>query len=64
MWIYSLGYNAFVFADIAIAIAVGVVVFSAKSFLVQVRHVQATAFVNKNYSDKVEKPAETATENA
>lgn len=64
VWIYSLGYNAFVFADIAIAIAVGVVVFSAKSFLVQVRHVQATAFVNKNYSDKVEKPAETATENA
>lgn len=44
-WIYSLAYNSFVFADIAIAIGVGIVVFSAKSFLAQVGKIQATAFV-------------------
>ncbi len=36
-WIYSLAYNSFVFADIAIAIAVGVIVFSSKSFVKQMR---------------------------
>ena len=32
-WIYSLGYNSFVFIDIAIAIVAGVLVFSSKTFL-------------------------------
>lgn len=36
-WIYSLAYNSFVFADIAIAIAVGVIVFSSKAFVREVR---------------------------
>lgn len=36
-WAYSLAYNSFVFADIAIAIVVGVIVFSSKAFLRQAR---------------------------
>ena len=32
-WIYSLGYNSFVFVDIAIVLAVGAVVFSSKAFV-------------------------------
>ncbi len=36
-WVYSLAYNSFVFADIAIAIAVGVIVFSSKAFVREVR---------------------------
>ena len=32
-WIYSLGYNSFVFIDIAIVLAIGVIVFSSKAFL-------------------------------
>ncbi|MBP5194354.1 MAG: energy-coupled thiamine transporter ThiT [Clostridia bacterium] len=32
-WIYSLGYNSFVFADIAIVIVAGVFVFSSRTFL-------------------------------
>ena len=52
VWAYSLGYNSFVFADIAIAIAVGVVVFSSKSFMLQVNRTQAFAFANRAYSDK------------
>ncbi len=36
-WIYSLAYNSFVFADIAIAIAVGVFLFCSGSFVKQVR---------------------------
>ena len=54
VWAYSLAYNSFVFADIAIAIAAGIIVFSAKSFIAQVNKIQANAFVNRNYSDKVE----------
>ncbi len=41
-WIYSLGYNAsYVFPDIAIAIAAGVIVFSSRSFVKQVRKFSA-----------------------
>lgn len=52
VWVYSLAYNSFVFADIAIAIAVGVIVFSTRSFIKQVGRVHDTAFVNKTYTDK------------
>ena len=62
VWIYSLAYNSFVFADIAIAIAAGAIVFSAKSFIAHVTKIQASAFVNSRYSDKVTLPTETATE--
>ncbi len=34
--VYSLGYNSFVFADIAISIVVGVMIFSSKSFMKQI----------------------------
>ncbi len=37
VWLYSLGYNAFVFVDIAIVIAVGVIVFSSKAFVREAR---------------------------
>lgn len=43
-WIYSLGYNAtYVFPDIAIAIAVCVIVFSSKAFMKQVKKLSAPA---------------------
>lgn len=32
-WLYSLGYNSFVFVDIAIVLVIGVIVFSSKSFI-------------------------------
>ena len=32
-WLYSLGYNSFVFIDLAIVLAIGVIVFSSKSFI-------------------------------
>ncbi len=37
VWAYSLAYNSFVFADIAIVIVVGVLVFCSKSFVKQAR---------------------------
>lgn len=43
-WIYSLGYNAtYVFPDIAIAIAVCIIVFSSRAFMKQVRKFSAPA---------------------
>lgn len=42
-WLYSLGYNAFVFVDIAIVIAVGIMVFSSKAFVREVRKFNAPA---------------------
>ena len=45
VWAYSLGYNAFVFPDIAIAIAVGVIILSVKPFISQVKRIQAGALV-------------------
>lgn len=41
-WVYSLAYNSFVFADIAIAIVVGVIVFSSPSFVKQARKFHAS----------------------
>ena len=40
-WVYSLTYNAFVWPDIAIAIAVGVILLSSRAFASQVQRVQA-----------------------
>ena len=41
-WLYSLGYNAsYVFADIAICIALGVIVFSSPAFVKQIRKLAA-----------------------
>ena len=37
VWAYSLAYNSFVFVDIAIVVVVGVLVFSSKTFVKEVR---------------------------
>lgn len=37
VWLYSLGYNSFVFVDLAIVIVAGVLVFSSRSFVKQAR---------------------------
>ena len=42
-WLYSLGYNAFVFADIAIVIVAGVILFSSKAFLNEMSRYSAFA---------------------
>ena len=42
-WTYSLTYNSFVFIDLAIVIAVGVLVFSSKAFVREVRKFNAPA---------------------
>jgi len=39
-WIYSLGYNSFVFVDIAIVLVVGVIVFSSKAFMKELEKLQ------------------------
>ena len=49
-WVYSLGYNSFVFVDIAIVIAAGILVFSSPAIVKQARKFQT-----------VKKPAEEAT---
>ena len=57
-WLYSLGYNAsYVFADIAIAIAAGVIVFSSPAFVRQVRKFSA---VKKPAAETVQPAAEIA----
>lgn len=48
VWLYSMGYNSFVFADIAIVIAVGALVFSYPSFVKTAR----------KFNAKEEKPAQ------
>lgn len=42
-WVYSLGYNSFVFADIAIVIAAAILVFSSRAFVKQARKFNATS---------------------
>lgn len=39
IWIYSMAYNSYVFADIAIAIVLGVIVLSSKSFQSQIARI-------------------------
>lgn len=54
-WLYSLGYNAtYVFPDIAIAIAVCVILFSSKAFMKQVRKYSAPAKTAALPSDKTD----------
>ncbi len=52
-WLYSLTYNSFVFADIAIAIAVGVIVFCSPAFVKAARR-----FRPKAKSETAETPEE------
>lgn len=35
-WLYSLGYNSFVFVDIALVVVIGAIVFSSKAFVKQI----------------------------
>lgn len=51
VWIYSLGYNSFVFADMAISIAAGAIMFSVRPFIAQVRRIQVTALKNKQITE-------------
>ena len=44
-WLYSLGYNAFVFADIAIVIVVGVLLLSSRAFLKEMNRYSAAPAV-------------------
>ena len=68
-WLYSLGYNAFVFVDIAIVIAVGVLVFSSKAFVREVRKfntpaksVAVSATATEEIPAPVEEPAQAPAE--
>ena len=45
MWVYSLGYNSYVFIDAAVCVAVGALLLSVKPFVKQVRTVQAAATI-------------------
>ncbi len=40
IYVYSLGYNSFVFVDIAIVITIGVILFSSKAFMTEVVYKQ------------------------
>ncbi len=51
-WLYSAAYNSYVFVDIALAIAAGVLVLSSKAFLKQ----------TESYSGEIKKQPETVTE--
>ena len=53
VWIYSMGYNAFVFADIVIVIAVGALAFSSPTLVKQARRFQP-----KTKADQERKPDE------
>ena len=61
-WLYSLGYNSFVFADIAIAIAVGILVFSSKAFVKQARKFNSPAPILADVASVEEAPADPQTE--
>jgi len=57
LWLYSLGYNSYVFVDIAIVIAAGVLVLSSKNF---VKRIDLYAKVKKQPVVETEdKPTET-----
>lgn len=45
VWAYSMAYNSFVFVDIAITIAAGIVILSVKPFVQQVRTIQSNALI-------------------
>ena len=64
-WLYSLGYNAFVFADIAIVIVVGVLLLSSRAFLKEMnRYSAAPAAQGKpaNGTDETSKDLSEGTE--
>ena len=62
-WIYSLGYNSFVFIDIAIVIVVSVLVLSSKAFLKEMeRHTAKPAANDTKTAASQTSPADTAPE--
>lgn len=58
VWIYSMGYNSFVFIDIALVIVAGVLVFSSKSFVSTVNAVSGAS----RTKGKAEAPTEEKSE--
>ena len=56
VWLYSLGYNAFVFPDIAISIVVGAILLSSKSFVKQISKYAESG--KKQAADEVDEKAE------
>lgn len=58
VWIYSMGYNSFVFIDIALVIVAGVLVFSSKSFVSTVNAVSGAS----RAKGKAEAPTEEKSE--
>ena len=66
-WVYSLGYNSFVFVDIAIVIAAAILVFSSRAFIRAARKYNAPAPVKAEEtpaSVPAEEPARDDAENA
>lgn len=63
-WVYSLGYNSFVFADIAIVIAAAILVFSSRAFVKQARKFNAPALAKTSapQTEILEEAAPAATE--
>lgn len=64
VWLYSMGYNAFVFADIAIVIAVGIIVFSSPSFVKQARKFRPVEKTNAEPAPEPVPVPENDTENS
>lgn len=58
VWVYSLGYNSFVFIDIAIVIVAGVLVFSSRSVVAQARKFRP----KDETQPQAEEPTETTAE--
>lgn len=59
-WIYSLGYNAFVFADLAIVIVAGVIIFCSPSFVSMVNRIRTAHAANKKPQTQPEAVIEAA----
>lgn len=59
-WVYSLGYNAYVFADLAIVVVAGIVLFCVPSFVKQVKKIRAAhTVIKKAPAENAEEPAKT-----
>ncbi len=57
VWIYSLGYNSFVFADIAIVIAVGILMLSSRTLVKELRKFRSKPAALPSATDRTEEPA-------
>lgn len=53
IWIYSMAYNSYVFADIAIAVVLGIIVLSSKSFQSQIARINVDKKVQNTEATEV-----------